>query len=171
MKKIKSAEELEQFRKEIREQRDPQKLVVSVCSGAGCLALGSNKIMAALKEEIETQGLGDKVDLTARLQQVEQPHPAARSDQPADQQHRPHPQVHRLAPKLRQHAGDRRGDDLRGADRCAQHRGRIDHGRGRTLAGQGIERSERQDPPAGLEQGDPAAGAHETVGRLDAGVP
>ena len=65
MKKIKSPEELEQFRKEIQAQRDPQKLVVSVCSGAGCLALGSNKILAALKEQIESAGLGDKVDVSA----------------------------------------------------------------------------------------------------------
>ncbi len=65
MKKIKSPEELEQFRKEIQAQRDPEKTVVSVCSGAGCLALGARKIMAALKEEIESQGLGSKVDVSA----------------------------------------------------------------------------------------------------------
>jgi NADH-quinone oxidoreductase subunit F len=65
MKKIKSPEELEQFRKEIQAQRDPKKTVISVCSGAGCIALGSNKILAALKDEIQAQGLGDKVEATA----------------------------------------------------------------------------------------------------------
>ncbi len=64
MKKIKSLEELEQFRNEIQAQRDPQKTVISICAGTGCLALGSNKIIAALREEIQSQGLSSKVKLS-----------------------------------------------------------------------------------------------------------
>jgi len=64
MKKIKSLEELEQFRNEIQAQRDPQKTVISICAGTGCLALGSNNIIAALREEIQSQGLSSKVKLS-----------------------------------------------------------------------------------------------------------
>jgi NADH:ubiquinone oxidoreductase subunit F (NADH-binding)/(2Fe-2S) ferredoxin/Pyruvate/2-oxoacid:ferredoxin oxidoreductase delta subunit len=65
MKKIKSLEQLEQFRKEIQAQRDPKKTVISICGGTGCLALGSKKIAAALKEEIQSQGLTSKVELSS----------------------------------------------------------------------------------------------------------
>jgi NADH-quinone oxidoreductase subunit F len=65
MKKIKSLEQLEQFRKEIQIQRDPKKTVISICGGTGCLALGSKKIAAALKEEIHSQGLTSKVELSS----------------------------------------------------------------------------------------------------------
>ena len=65
MKKIKSLQELKKFRKEILTQRDPKNTVVSVCAGTGCLALGSNKIIAALKEEIKSLGLSSKVELSS----------------------------------------------------------------------------------------------------------
>ncbi len=65
MKKIKSLDELEKFRKEIQAQRDPKKTVISICAGTGCLALGSNKIIAALREEIQSRGLTSKVELSA----------------------------------------------------------------------------------------------------------
>ncbi len=65
MKKIKTLEELEQFRKEIQAQRDPKKTVISICAGTGCLALGSKKIAGAIKEEIQSQGLSLKVELSA----------------------------------------------------------------------------------------------------------
>jgi NADH:ubiquinone oxidoreductase subunit E len=64
MKKIKSLEQLEQFRKEIQAQRDPKKTVISICAGTGCLALGSKKI-AGFKEEIQSQGLISKVELSS----------------------------------------------------------------------------------------------------------
>jgi NADH:ubiquinone oxidoreductase subunit F (NADH-binding)/(2Fe-2S) ferredoxin/Pyruvate/2-oxoacid:ferredoxin oxidoreductase delta subunit len=65
MKKIKSLEQLEQFRKEIQAQRDPKKTVVSICGGTGCLALGSKKIAGSFKEEIQSQGLTSKVELSS----------------------------------------------------------------------------------------------------------
>ena len=55
MKKIKSPEELEQFRSEIQAGRDPKTTCIAICAGTGCLALGSDKIIAAFKEEISKQ--------------------------------------------------------------------------------------------------------------------
>ncbi|MEA1949324.1 MAG: NADH-quinone oxidoreductase subunit NuoF [Thermodesulfobacteriota bacterium] len=57
MKKIKSPEELEQFRSKIQAGRDPKTTCIAICAGTGCLALGSDKIIAAFKEEISKQGL------------------------------------------------------------------------------------------------------------------
>lgn len=65
MKKIKSIEQLEQIRITLQAQRNPTKTVVSICAGTGCLALGSKKIVAAFKKEIESQGLNSKVELSA----------------------------------------------------------------------------------------------------------
>jgi NADH:ubiquinone oxidoreductase subunit F (NADH-binding)/(2Fe-2S) ferredoxin/NAD-dependent dihydropyrimidine dehydrogenase PreA subunit len=61
MKKIKTLEQLEQFRKDSQAKRDPKKTVISICVGTGCLALGAEKVAAALKEEIQFQGLVSKV--------------------------------------------------------------------------------------------------------------
>jgi NADH:ubiquinone oxidoreductase subunit F (NADH-binding)/(2Fe-2S) ferredoxin/NAD-dependent dihydropyrimidine dehydrogenase PreA subunit len=63
MKKIKTLEQLEQFRKDSQAKRDPKKTVISICVGTGCLALGAEKVAAALKEEIQSQGLVSKVTL------------------------------------------------------------------------------------------------------------
>jgi NADH:ubiquinone oxidoreductase subunit F (NADH-binding)/(2Fe-2S) ferredoxin/Pyruvate/2-oxoacid:ferredoxin oxidoreductase delta subunit len=63
MPRINSPAELEEFRKDIISKRDPEKPRISVCTGAGCLALGAANVVAALKEEIKKQGLEDKVDI------------------------------------------------------------------------------------------------------------
>ncbi len=63
MKKIKTLEQLEQFRKDSQAKRDPKKTVISICVGTGCLALGAEKVAAALKEQIQSQGLVSKVAL------------------------------------------------------------------------------------------------------------
>ncbi len=52
---------MEAFRKDILSKRDPNKPCISVCTGTGCLALGAGKVVAALKEEIEKQGLDTKI--------------------------------------------------------------------------------------------------------------
>ena len=64
MKKVKSPEELEQFRSEIRAERDPKTPCIAICAGTGCLALGSDKVIAAFKEEISKQGLDADVATT-----------------------------------------------------------------------------------------------------------
>jgi NADH-quinone oxidoreductase subunit F len=63
MPRINSPAELEEFRKDIISKRDPNKPCIAVCTGTGCLALGAANVVAALKEEIEKQGLETKVDV------------------------------------------------------------------------------------------------------------
>jgi len=58
---MKSPVELEEFRKGILSKRDPKKPCIAVCTGTGCLALGANGVVTALKEEIEKKGLNAEV--------------------------------------------------------------------------------------------------------------
>jgi NADH:ubiquinone oxidoreductase subunit F (NADH-binding)/(2Fe-2S) ferredoxin/NAD-dependent dihydropyrimidine dehydrogenase PreA subunit len=46
---------------DILSKRDPDKACIAVCTGTGCLALGANKVVVALKEEVKRQGLGTDV--------------------------------------------------------------------------------------------------------------
>jgi NADH:ubiquinone oxidoreductase subunit F (NADH-binding)/(2Fe-2S) ferredoxin/Pyruvate/2-oxoacid:ferredoxin oxidoreductase delta subunit len=62
MSRLISPEALESFRKEILSRRDPGKPCVSICAGAGCIASGADKVIAAFKSEIEMQGLSAEVD-------------------------------------------------------------------------------------------------------------
>ncbi len=61
MMPIKSIDDLGRFREEILAKRDPSKRSINVCAGTGCLAIGADKVIANLKEEISRQGLEDKV--------------------------------------------------------------------------------------------------------------
>ncbi|MBU7015617.1 MAG: NADH-quinone oxidoreductase subunit NuoF [Theionarchaea archaeon] len=61
--KLKSINELEALRTSIMEQRDQEKLCISVCSGTGCHASGCEKVTAALQEELRKTHLTDKVDI------------------------------------------------------------------------------------------------------------
>ena len=63
MARIKSNAELEALRQEILSKRDTDKPYIAVCAGTGCLALGSDRVIRAFKEEIKRQGLEDKVDI------------------------------------------------------------------------------------------------------------
>jgi NADH:ubiquinone oxidoreductase subunit F (NADH-binding)/(2Fe-2S) ferredoxin/ferredoxin len=63
MPKINSPAELEKLRKGILARRDPNKPCIAVCTGTGCLALGADKVVAAIKEAIKKHGLEDKVDI------------------------------------------------------------------------------------------------------------
>ena len=63
MPKINSPAELEDLRKDLLAKRDPNKPCISVCTGSGCIALGAAKVVTALRAEIKSQGLEDKVDL------------------------------------------------------------------------------------------------------------
>ncbi|MFW6105524.1 MAG: NADH-ubiquinone oxidoreductase-F iron-sulfur binding region domain-containing protein [Chloroflexota bacterium] len=63
MPKVNSPTELEKLRKGILSKRDPNKPCIAVCTGTGCLALGADKVVAALKKEIKKHGLEDKVDI------------------------------------------------------------------------------------------------------------
>ena len=59
--RLASAADLEGLRAEISAKRDPSKPIVTVCSGTGCQAYGSNKVIQAFIDEIERQGLEAEV--------------------------------------------------------------------------------------------------------------
>jgi NADH:ubiquinone oxidoreductase subunit F (NADH-binding)/(2Fe-2S) ferredoxin len=63
MPRLKSAADLERLRQEILAQRDPDKPCVTICSGTGCHAYGSEKVAEALVNEIQGSGLQEKVDI------------------------------------------------------------------------------------------------------------
>lgn len=62
MRKINSPADLEGLRKEILSKRNPKKPCITLCSGTACRASGSEKVAAAIVQEIEKQGLKDAVD-------------------------------------------------------------------------------------------------------------
>jgi NADP-reducing hydrogenase subunit HndC len=61
-RKIKSPSDLEKLRQEILSKRDPKKPRITICSGTGCRAYGSENVVAAFQEEIRKQNLADEVD-------------------------------------------------------------------------------------------------------------
>jgi len=62
MPRLNSPAELERLREEIRSKRDPNKLCIGLCSSTGCQAAGSENVSPALQEEIQKQGLAEKID-------------------------------------------------------------------------------------------------------------
>jgi NADH:ubiquinone oxidoreductase subunit F (NADH-binding)/(2Fe-2S) ferredoxin/ferredoxin len=63
MPRLKSATNLEARRQEILARRDPKKPCVTICSGTGCHAYGSEKVAQAFAAEINKNGLKEKVDI------------------------------------------------------------------------------------------------------------
>jgi NADP-reducing hydrogenase subunit HndC len=63
MAKLRSPADLEDKRQQILSQRDPNKPCVTICSGTGCHALGSDKVSEAFLSEISKNGLKSKVDV------------------------------------------------------------------------------------------------------------
>ena len=63
MQRLSSVEDLEKLREAVLSKTDPDMPCITVCSGTGCHAFGSEKVVAAFREELESQGLGDKVAL------------------------------------------------------------------------------------------------------------
>jgi NADH:ubiquinone oxidoreductase subunit E len=53
MPRIASLAGLKERRTDIQSKRDPGKACIAVCTGTGCLALGADKVVAALREEIK----------------------------------------------------------------------------------------------------------------------
>ncbi len=60
-KRLSSAKELEELRKEILSKRDPGKPVVTVCTGTACQTYGSIEIYRKFTDEIKKQGLAGAV--------------------------------------------------------------------------------------------------------------
>jgi NADH-quinone oxidoreductase subunit F len=61
MKKIKSAAQLKQLQEEAKQRIDPKKPCVAFCTGTGCLAYGTQKLVDKFREEIENRKLGDQI--------------------------------------------------------------------------------------------------------------
>jgi NADH-quinone oxidoreductase subunit F len=62
MPRINSPAELEELRKGILSQRDPNKPCITLCSGTACHASGSKEVAASIEEELKKQGLSAEVD-------------------------------------------------------------------------------------------------------------
>lgn len=63
MNRLKSQKDLESHREQLQQQRDPQRLLISLCAGSGCGAYGTDEVKDALVKEISQNGLKEKVDL------------------------------------------------------------------------------------------------------------
>ncbi len=63
MPKINSSAEFEALRKDVLSSRDPNRPCIAVCTGSGCLALGAANLVTALKDEIQSQGLEQKIEV------------------------------------------------------------------------------------------------------------
>ncbi|MGB6874326.1 MAG: NADH-ubiquinone oxidoreductase-F iron-sulfur binding region domain-containing protein [Dehalococcoidia bacterium] len=63
MPRLSSPAELEERRQKILSKRDPNKPCITICSGTGCHAYGSEKVNAALEKEVKKQGLKAEVDI------------------------------------------------------------------------------------------------------------
>jgi len=63
MPRLSSPAELEELRQKILSKRDPNKRCITICSGTGCHAYGSEKVNAAFAEEIKRQRLKAEVDI------------------------------------------------------------------------------------------------------------
>lgn len=61
MPRINSQAELDDFRKGVLSERDPNLPCISICAGAGCMASGAGEVITAFKAEIEQQGLNAEV--------------------------------------------------------------------------------------------------------------
>ena len=59
---LKSPDELDKYRQDILNKRDPDKPCISICAGSGCVASGANEVIAAFKSEIDKQSLAAMVD-------------------------------------------------------------------------------------------------------------
>jgi NADH:ubiquinone oxidoreductase subunit F (NADH-binding)/(2Fe-2S) ferredoxin/Pyruvate/2-oxoacid:ferredoxin oxidoreductase delta subunit len=63
MSKIASPQVLTAYREELAKARPADRKVVAICTGTGCNAYGAKNVVGAFKEELEKQGLTDKVEL------------------------------------------------------------------------------------------------------------
>ncbi len=63
MAMLRSPADLDKKREQISSQRDPNKPCITICSGTGCHALGSDKVAEAFVSEISKNGLRARVDV------------------------------------------------------------------------------------------------------------
>ena len=60
---IRSIAQLETLRQSLLTQRDSNKTCVTICAGSGCLASGAGEVIKAFRNEVERQGLGEKIEI------------------------------------------------------------------------------------------------------------
>jgi NADH:ubiquinone oxidoreductase subunit F (NADH-binding)/(2Fe-2S) ferredoxin/NAD-dependent dihydropyrimidine dehydrogenase PreA subunit len=65
VQKITSPDDLNRLREQMQSRRDPEKPCVTICSGTGCQAYGCQVIIDAFRQELETRGLRESVDVLA----------------------------------------------------------------------------------------------------------
>jgi len=63
MKKLASTSDLEKTRRAIVSEREKKPVVITVCSGTGCITCGSSDLFDSLHQEILKQGLYDRIEL------------------------------------------------------------------------------------------------------------
>jgi len=61
--KLQNINDLTELKNEIFSKRDPDKPLVAICSGTGCIASGSKKVTELLRNELKAAKLEDKVDI------------------------------------------------------------------------------------------------------------
>jgi NADH-quinone oxidoreductase subunit F len=66
LNRLSSPEEMERLRESIVRDRDPDKRCVVICGGTGCVALLSDNVIEAFKEEIKGQQIDATVDLKVK---------------------------------------------------------------------------------------------------------
>ncbi|MFO7988955.1 MAG: NAD(P)H-dependent oxidoreductase subunit E, partial [Desulfotignum sp.] len=59
--RLRSLDDLNRFRKQILDKRDPDQLEIVVCHGTGCLANGSADVSAAIRSALDESGIDAKV--------------------------------------------------------------------------------------------------------------
>ena len=63
MKKLQSASDVEKLRKTLLDKGDHSKSCISICSGTGCHAYNSERLVSAFENELEKQKLENKVEI------------------------------------------------------------------------------------------------------------
>ena len=63
MTKFSSTKDLEQYRQTLQKQRDTKKTSISICSGTGCHAYASEKVVSAFEDQLKKQNLTNMVDM------------------------------------------------------------------------------------------------------------
>ena len=61
--RLNAPDDLVELRKDILSRRDPTKFCVTICSGTGCHAYGSEEVYESFVNEIQKNGLQEKVDI------------------------------------------------------------------------------------------------------------
>ena len=77
--KIKSAEALDKLQKKLQAAHDPDKTVITVCGGTGCLSNGAAELAEALRKKISQKKLKAKVELIPEIEEESQTSPQKQS--------------------------------------------------------------------------------------------